>query len=433
MNIAEKTPSISRPLHTYNQLDLSEDSDIVAALFKQLDKEIGNCKVLTSHSQPDVHIDGITAGMANWFARYIAPKRTAAIAETEHLSRQITIGENVPGFLIKTEQQNVHAKHSAEKLLEIQNFRNAHSNDIEQFEKLNREYKEMRVNEGNRDAKTPSAAYEWLVLVPFIMLFEGFLNYDSFYQHPLINTVFVAFGVTVIVGIGIAVSAHLMGRYLKAYYYYNRARDSKKRVSGVPQILLSVLLLSVCLAVIGYARYHSAQGLPSVDVFTDSAPNVFVQVGGLILGNVVVFLIGTAFAFMLHDPNPEFSDKKRELDRQTRSLEIRRRPVEKKIVQIDRSLTENLGDLERKSKQLLVSPHYAKLNELTDQIESVDNNVLGLLGEYKSALIARIAEHDPHFQFEQPDDADLFKTPDKHLLSMSEFASRQHAISWRKS
>lgn len=389
-------------VNTYSELDLSRESGLVQDLLARADAEATSQITLSSEGDEGAMATGLTPGMRGWLQAYVMPKRTAAIAEAQAAAGKVSVG-NAPGILDRVEI-DAKKRHRASRRAEISgNFRANHGGLLNDYEEARSEYQQMRFEEGGRDAKVPNRFFEWLVLLPLIMVPEGMLNYESFRQAPIIQSGFQALGVTILVGVGIAFAAHYIGLFIRQFNFFMRADDGHQNRLGWPMWTIGLFLLFVSLGVVGYARYYYL--LPQIGLALmrgEAPPNVVLQTSSLLLGNLVVFLIGAAITFMLHDRNPDFSDKHRKLQQLRRKLDaVRKNEVGNQLAALDRAFKEDTEKLKKQAALMEKQPNYAGVKAATSAIDGKDGEVLGALSLYKDRLAERLRTTNPDFTFRQ--------------------------------
>ena len=416
-------------IQAYKDLDVSPDSDAFKSLMSKAEQEAGRSSIeLTSEGDEGALAHGLTTGMKSWLQKHVGPKRAAAISEVETKARAIEIAHGTNGVLDRVEVDKLKRDRAKRRSDVTKAFHDRNATQLRDYNDAHTEYNAMRFREGGRDPKIPNRFIEWGVLLPLIMIPEGLLNFESFRRAPIIQSDFQALGATIIVGIGIALAAHMVGLFVRQFNYYMKADDDHQNRSGLPMLGLGVVLLLVSLGVVGYARYYYL--LPQIEeaiMLGQKSPNILLQVGSLLLGNLVVFLIGTVLTFKLHDPNPAFSDKGRlfrKLKKEYTSLQ--KKEVNNRLAELDRAFKENKDKTDEMTIQLTGLPDYFPIRTGVDAIDAKDSEILGVLSEYKELLAGHL---DSDFQF------DLALSDGNHAmgsekLSISKFSSLSMKLLW---
>lgn len=419
-------------IQAYADLDLSPGSPAVTALMSRATQE-GAQREITISTEGDSNApsEGMTQGMIAWFQSYIAPKRTSAISAAEDLASGITLGRGTPGILERVKVDEAKRSLARRRSEILSRFRNENATLIKNLEDTANDHDHLRIAEGGRDAKVPNHWIEWGVLLPLIMLPESLLNFGSFRRAKIIESDAQALGVTIIVGIAIAVAAHLVGRFIRQYSFFMRADDERSNRSGWPLWSIGSVLLVVALGVVAYARYQYLITLAATEIALGRAPpNIAASLAGLLGGNMMVFLIGVGLTFMLHDPNPEYSDKARKLAKvQKKADALRRNEVTLKLREIEKRFKDDCDATARLTQQMANQPGFASLRSSVNAIEAKDREITGILNQYKQALIDAIAQRDPKFSFEKYYSTGD-RTADSERVKLSDYAAMTPQLLW---
>ena len=387
------------PVETYCGLDLgklrSELLQGVSEEAKQQQIELSGSHDRAAPSQ------GITPHAVQWFNANIASLRSSALSQVANEAREIRLDGDAFGICAPLELDEVERKR-ARRLMEVtEEFRQRNSSVMSEYQDKDQTYRRLRSGEGGREAKVPSSWVEFFGLLPLVMLPEALMNFQSFRKAPMIGSDFMALGVTLLVAIGIAVAAHFFGLFLRHYNYYRRGDDLVRGRSGMPRLWISSVLLLTCLVVVGAARYYYI--LPQIQqavVLGMSPPNIYFSVLSLLGGNVLCFLIGAAFAWTMHDENPEYEDAARALGKARKQLEkAKRKQLDGRVDEINRRLASDRTAVERQLKVTGLQPGYGRVVQFFEQIKGKDQQVISLLQEYRKNLGQTLLQERPKFQF----------------------------------
>lgn len=423
---------IGPAVQAYVDLDLSPGSPAVQALMSRAAQESQQREItITTEGDSNAPSEGLTQGMLTWYQNHVAFLRTTAISSTEDLASDITLGKGTPGQLERVKVDEAKRNLARRRAEILSRFRNENAKDIKELEDTEREHNHIRIAEGGRDAKVPNHFVEWGILLPLIMLPEGLLNFESFRRAPIIQSDFQALGATIIVGIGIAIAAHLIGRFIRQFSFFMRSDDERSNRAGWPLWSIGIVLLTVALGVVAYARYQYLIPLAEQAIILGRAPpNIMAQTAGLLGGNLVVFLIGVGLTFMLHDPNPDFSDKARKLAKISNKVEgIRKSQVTSKLRDIERRFKEDTEAVQRVTQQMTNQPGFANLRSNVNAIEGKDRQVMGVLSAYKQALIDAISQRDQRFTFEKYYSTGD-RTADAERVKLADYAAMNPQLLW---
>ena len=424
--------SIGPAIQAYVALDLSPNSLAYEALMARASQEGALREItLTTEGDSNAPSEGMTQCMLSWYQSYIAQPRTSAISEVEDLASQITLGKGMPGIVERVKEDEAKRNLARRRAQILTAFKNENAMLIKNHDDTDTQHNRQRIEEGGRDAKVPNHFIEWGLLLPLIMLPEALLNFESFRRTPIIQSDFQALGVTIIVGIGIAIAAHLIGRFIRQFSFFMRADDERSNRAGWPLWSIGIVLLSVALIVVAYARYQYLIPLAEQAIILGRAPpNIVAQTAGLLGGNLIVFLIGVGLTFMLHDPNPEFSDKARKLKKLEDKLgTIRKSSVLKKLRDLERRFKEDTEAVKRITSQMSNQHGFADLRTSSNAIVGKDREVSGVLSLYKQALIDTISARQPNFTFEKYYSSSD-RTVDSERVKLSDFAAMNPALMW---
>lgn len=406
----------------YLKLDFSSTSEAAKDLLSRVGAEAAHQEInLTGDGDGGAVSANLTPAMSGWVGQFALSERQGAINFLRGQASAVRLGGGVEGIVESIEEDALRRTRNVNRANERAAFHQAHGRKLEDLERVEREHAAMRAEEGDRDALVPSI---WIdLLIPTLILIpESFINFDSFLKLWKIQA--VALGLTIVVGAGIGISAFMIGKFIKAWGHYMRAYDSLQRARGLRLLGIGIALLVVALAAVGYARYRTV--LDMIDaaiVMGMTPPNLTVQLLGLLLGNVLIFALGVAATYLIHDENPDFAAKTKRMQKQKREVEsIRNRTLKVKLAQIDRSYAESVKKMLRKARLMEALPDYAPITYGLGKIEAKDKQVLALLQSYRTALITEIAKRKPDFTFGAAADARLAGQTAKRI-SLAEFGS----------
>lgn len=190
------------------------------------------------------------------------------------------------------------------------NYTNRH----DELEKAKSLYEKMNAELGG---KPPVKRRLWLYMISILLIgfVEWFINYSTFnYKYPT----GIAFGITVLVALAIAIASHFHGGLIKqrqALFAPHRTPSDKRQVL-LYQIIFTVLLI-IALCVVTNARHDvlseqmtSPAGvvLPGLPGIEEQSSSVWVELTPFILMNVMVWLVGIAISFLTHDSRPDYQE-----------------------------------------------------------------------------------------------------------------------------
>lgn len=410
-------------VQAYLDLDLKPQSDAVKSLFDMTPEDAGR----TNHSlTAEGHelCAGITPAMAAWLTGYVAPTRQNAIGVVAAMARRITVGRNTEGILAEKEIDAAE-RHRAQRRNEIYNeYHDRNGELLKAVDIAEDEYDRLRVRENGRDAKVPNPLVEWGVLFPLILIPEALLNFESFRKAPIVASDAMALGITILVGLAIAVAAHLLGSFVKQFNFYMKPDDEKSKGEGLRKLTLGLVLLLAALASVASARYYYlVPMIEQADMIGGERPNMFASVGGSLIGNLVVFLLGAAFTFLLHDSNPLFTEKRVNLIKSRKQLDqIRRREIDQPLSDVDLQLKRRKDEIDVLVRQMEGAEGYAAMREVFSNIAAKDIEAAAALQAYKTRLVARLEEYGNQIVFSK-NVLGQERGGDRVQVSVSEFAA----------
>lgn len=302
--------SDSTQVETYRAIDLSPDGEVVGKLLAGLPDETS-----ADHIRLTDHVGelpaGITPQMASWYRTYIAGPRGQALEATATIlgvndDQRRTRGVFLERTISQEQDRRLNLKRQAQK-----SSREKRKSDYDrldearyEFAKAKVDYDELRSRHG-REAKLTPIWYLPLLLV--IGIAEMLINFESFSSIRAFTPA-IALGVTAVVGFGIAYASHMHGtviRQLESRFGAHR-RDGE-RASAAWMLTMGFLILSVVLGLVWYARNSLlAEQLLERAVIGGEAPSALFMIGGSMLGNVLVWLVGIVIAFIAHDEDHNF-------------------------------------------------------------------------------------------------------------------------------
>lgn len=250
------------------------------------------------------------------------------------------------------------------------------------------------------------------------------MNYRSF--ADLTGLGVAGLGLTIVVGAGIGLAAWLAGRFWKAWQYYMRADDDDQKQRGLRMIGLAAVLLAVTLTVVGYARYRTVAQKALEQMLLGLTPGNPVTATVLLLaGNLLVFFVGFAITYAIHDENPEFADRSKKLGEAQRRFDaIERRELTAKLEEAARGYRQKVDRLHKRSQGMARQPGYAEVREQFGRLDAKDHEVVGLLQSYRGYLVSHLEGRDPPFVF----NASLAERQSGHgesMVGLSDFNSQE--------
>lgn len=375
----------------YLRLDIKSKFAVLTS--EGLDREARAAELqLTAAHDKGAPGAGLTPNVVSWFNSNVAPLRTRALSRVESEAKAIRLEGGGEGSLEQLALEQAELQR-ATRLAEIsQEFQRENSTLIEDYSRLKGVYVRFRDEEG-REAKV-AKAWQVVAALAIVLLPESLLNFNSFRVAPFIQSDFMAVGLTLIVGLAIAVSGHMFGSYVRRVNYYRRGDDEGRARSGTPLLVFSMFLLTAALAVVAVSRYYYlVPKIAEAIAIGSPPPNLVFSISGLLLGNVLCFLLGAVVAFLLHDPNPDYEDTAKNLHKATGKLsDLRRTRLDVKVRDLNKRLASDKTQIATRAKAIRGRPGYSEVVTAFEAIKAKDKEIVAAIQDYRDRLVHAISE-----------------------------------------
>lgn len=382
-------------LEAYEKLDLAKGGAIVGRLFERLDREVGSASLrLTGDGDAGALSANLSPAMNAWTTAEIAQTRASAINEIESEAAQITMGGGLHGIVPEFEGDKL-KRHRNHRRAEVHaNYYDKHRDEIDDLAIREHEYQGLKTERGGREPKNPGKLLD-LAIPLGIMIPEGFMNYKYFFDY--IQVGIIALGSTIVVGLGIGWSAYIAGRFWKAYHYYMRPDDDRQRQKGLRMLSIAMTLLSVSLMAVGAVRYFGVlRQVADMEALGQVPPNPLTQTGFLLFGNLLVFALGLAITFWLHDEDPHYAEKAEALDKQKKKVDaLRKKDLVNVLDGIDMAFKQDSEKMQNKARLMNGAHGYDLVREKLRRLQAKDQQVVGLLQDYRGELCERFGKDKP--------------------------------------
>lgn len=405
----------------YEAIDLGEGSPIIRDLMERAPKEARNTQIILSDDR-DRASANLTPEMQNWYRKHIASDRGYAMDSVDAL---LSGGDRTNGKLSFTRREQDSEKHKAlmRKYEELSSHRDRQQTRFDELERVAKDEEKARLDFDdlcNSHGRQPREWPKWLYL-PLLMLvglaelainWEAFLAIDNF-------TPAIATGTSLVIGLALAFSSHLTGMTMRQFKaHFGAAVDNIDRFSGMKMFGLAGTTLTISLGAVAYARFAFFQQ-SALDFGGGAQASLSKMVGGSMLSNILVWVVGVLIAYLAHDPDPEFPKKQQhlaKLEAQRQSLqESLERPLRRPFEQIDAQLKKELAAIgNRHNAQTNVSTRQEAVS-LENRIRRKDHGVVAALAEYRSELLRHMAA-DAAFLRDEP-----LQPGRRRILSPSEY------------
>lgn len=181
-------------------------------------------------------------------------------------------------------------------------------------EQTKQRYETMRAEMGGKPpVKRKLSLY--MISILLIGFIEWFINYSTFnMKYPP----GIAFGVTVLIAISIALASHFHGALLKqrVALFATHRRKEHKRQELIYQSFFTLLLV-IAMAIVTYNRYDllvdqlinsGGASLPGLAGQEQGQSSVWSELWPFILMNLLVWIVGVAISYFTHDSQPDYQE-----------------------------------------------------------------------------------------------------------------------------
>jgi hypothetical protein len=273
------------------------------------------------------------------------------------------------------------------------------------------QYDKMYTDHGQRHAKAfPRAGYAAILVA--IGAVEWLVNYDAFLANFGVPA--MAAGFTIAVAMIVAAASHTHGEILKQrHHHFGDHVESHRKTTKLIWVALMTFGLLAAFGFVAWNRFTwgmdllaSAGGAGAGNLLGESVgPQINVQqkVAMSVIANVIVWLIGVAVAYWVHDADPEFTTALR-----------RKRAAQKRFDRLHkpwaRRIKQTIAELDKKiaaKANTAVAQHERgrHLRDMRDQIAAHDTalqadaraRIARYLENYKYLLTAAAAQEGVAF------------------------------------
>lgn len=382
------------PVNIYASLELGSEGTLAQELISQVEHEARLNRIVVT-GEEGVYPANLTMAMKAWFAgiantRHAALEQVAAILDRSDDSTE-THGVFLERELSRIRERQLSKKREAEEQHREKNRATYERLDdsLKSYLQSRRRYSE-RVARHGREAKLTPWGY-WLFLA-LIGVAEMLVNFESFNSVPLFTPA-IATGSTLLVAAALAMSSHMHGTFLRQVHsrFGPQARDGD-RSAALRMLGLGTLCLSAVLSAVAYARSsYFADVLLESAVLGSAAPSWLAVVGGSMIMNLVVWIVGVIGAFIAHDEDHIFPDSL--IERNHAEAKVRKlqtmigKPLQRDFERIDAEAEKQVEEARHKERAFAHTPAYATGRALFAAVKAQDAKVTALLEAYRSKLV----------------------------------------------
>jgi putative flippase GtrA len=419
----------------YENLNVSDGSPMLTALLGATKTEataqvigLTGAGNLYNARQPGL----LTQGMAAWFAKNIAASRVAAISEMKNAFEADSRDTgNAAGIYLENVCGSARQKTVNASIEKASAFSDKHKAEVVDHEQTLESYKSLRSKMGREPVRTK----KWLYVLALlgIVLLEAFINFESFMKVPYITSPFLATGATMAVGLAVGFSAHFHGVVFRQWAFLFQPQESaesgveNRRNDALRRLAIGSVLLAIALLMVGGARYYYLREyIVEASILGVAAPSLFGGIIFMLLGNVVAYIVGLLISYVMHDPNPTFAEQ----DQKLRKTSERMEALKKQRALVHQDLAHGLSaDIKAAVNQDASArgPRYGELRDWADRIVNKDQEIVGVLIEYRQALLQEMGLRTKGRIFRYPGGAHdmLLPISDHIMLTGDEYASLQ--------
>jgi hypothetical protein len=407
---SDEQNAVPAALQEYIDIDVSPDGEIAKNLVARADSEAA-LETIELSELIGIQPANVTPEMADWYQMYIESPRSQALHVASLLFKERSDPAKGEGFLTQTRLGSLEENLLRRKLQVYQDHAQKNVGTSEQIHELENKISELthrydvRKAELGRDAKLFNSTLYFLVLLFVLFGSESALNLEAFEALPW-ATPAIAWGATIIIGLSIGLAAHYHGTILKQWaYYFGADQDDTRRGPAWRMLLSGSAALFVSLWFVYYARSaYFASYVASVSSFGQAASGSFLwMVGGSLLGNFLVYLAGTLWAYLMHDSDPQFVDDRKDLDKARDHCRALKQKLEaarhRDVEQLTAKYKKRVEETERASRLIMEQQCLSWPSELFRKFQAKDAQVVALLHNYRQVLVQKMGTNANRAKF----------------------------------
>jgi len=417
----------------YRSLDLSPSGELVSNLLAGLPNEVETQQIRLTDHVGELPAN-LTPYMASWYRSYISGPRGQALDAVSTIlgvnnDQKRTRGVFLERTISHEQDRRIEQKRQAQK-----SSREKRGADYERYDsarheyaKAKEDYDELRARHGREARPTP---IWYLPAIGVIGVFEALINFESFSALEMFTPA-IATGVTMIVAIAIAYASHLHGTVIKQLESrFGAHRKDGDRASSAWMLSIGFLLLSSVLSLVWYARNSLlAEQLLENSVIGGEAPSALFMIGGSMIGNVLVWLLGVAIAFYAHDEDhnyPEALKHKLKAEKKMYALHERiNQPLNREFEKIDAICEKEIAQARNKHASLASDTEFSIGRSLLAKVAEQDSRVIAALELYRMQLTSALRGKRAQFEVQPELDA-----VEEEMLDATRYAARPLALKY---
>lgn len=395
----------------YFNLDLSPKGEIARELSESVDEEIarfgGDAQPvdLSSHTEP--YPGDLTPSMRSWYESFISGPRRRAVADVFRRLRDGGPAEQESKAVLYDFEACAAQQKYLGKLDELQGRRST-----QQIAKLNHAREEeieaerrFRKKEATHDRppKMVNPVVYWGA-ISMIGVAEMAINWESFNAVSGFTPA-IATGVTVVIAVALALSSHFIGTAFRHVRHdMDDSQSDYDRWAKVKMFSFGFLALALVLASVAYARenFLAAELQRAMTLGGSNAPNALRIIGGSMLSNVIVWIVGVLLAYMLHDPDPTYPAAKEALEKarakHQKILDKIEKSEDRQRRAIEAALRNDLKDGKNTSENCSYRHNVKEAADLLERLKEKDREVIALLDRAKTRVASSVDPRRARFK-----------------------------------
>lgn len=430
---SDDTKRIPASLQQYLSLDLAKNGSIAAELSTRIEDEAKRAIDEGRLVLADIigkHPTHLTQEMLSWYQSQIESIRGPSLQSVGQLFRERSDPAKGEGFILEARIGSLKEQLLEGKLKVFRDHRQRNHTASEKVAELERKvaederhYLQRKQELNGREAIILSRPLYIFLL--FFVLFgpEALLNLESFGALPWASP-FIAWGATILIGVGIGFAAHFHGTLLKQWtYHFDPSQDDSRRGPARRMFVSGSVLLSVALSFVYYARFAYFQSyVASVSGFGQSSEDnggLLWVVGGSLLGNFIVYLVGCLIAYIMHDADPDYSERRKNIEKNRSEADKLKQKLEaewqRALEQLDALYKRKVNEARSAHSIVMKQESLAWPQELFGKLQAQDARVVAILLSYRQGLLQKLSPHAKKVIFTERSDHPYHETIDLTL------------------
>lgn len=401
----------SAQLAEYLALDLRRSSPIAQDLFQRVGSEAERTELPLSDLVGSVPAN-LTPAMDAWYRDSFSRVRGAAYRALLHMFSHPGVSDLRDGFLPEARLATLDERYQSDKLALYRGQRESNRASDDEIQMLQQQLRrdepdyENRVRRRGREAKPLNKPLYLFILLVVLFGAEAALNVESFQALPW-ATPAIAWGATIIVGLAIGLAAHYHGTLLKQHaFHFGVDVDDARRGPAWQMFAGGTLALSLSLSFVFYARSaFFAAYMQASSGFGQAAdsPGFLWTVGGSLIGNMLVYLVATMVAYLMHDSDPDMIDLHARIEAARARMAQRKQGMEAQrqrgLAQLQALHKKHVDETRRAASHMLSHAALRPALEKFHQLQAKDSEVAALLFSYRQSLVKALGANAKRVKF----------------------------------